>query len=193
MDIKAPKALAIPGVIAIVILALLFVFMLTGCSTQAAPAADPKASAAVVDEPTQTPPPVIIKPQFGEVFTYENGVSISVSQPTPFTPSEWSSASANPEVTSWYFFKIVLTNNSGADIDPFVYETVASGGKEAPSVFDMGNTEFGAIGEAPSTTIQNGQTVEWLVGYGLTDPASITFDVQPGFEYEKTTFTNILP
>lgn len=130
--------------------------------------------------------------QFGEVFTYPDGVSVSVSTPTPFTPTEWSSYSANPDVKQWYYFKIVLTNNSQKPLDPFTYETVSSGGVESPSVFDYGN-EIGAIGEAPMTSVLPGQTVEWLVGYGIADPAAITFDIQPGFEYEETTFTNILP
>jgi hypothetical protein len=190
-NLKAPVALLAPAATAIALLFLMLVLVLTGC-TPAASKADPQASAAVVEEPAQTPPPVDLKPQFGEVFTYDNGVSISVSQPVPFTPTEWSSASTATGGEQWLYFKIVLTNNSGADIDPYTYESVSSGGKEAVSVFDMGN-ELGAIGETPTTSVQNGQTVEWLVGYGVVDPASITFDIQPGFEYEKTTFTNILP
>lgn len=188
---RAPKVLLLPAVLALAILIALF---FVGCATPAASSPDPAASAAVVEEPTQTPPaPDLSKVAFGEVFTYEDGVSVSVSAPVAFVPSEWSSASTSPEDTQWYYFKIVLSNNSGADIDPYTIESVSSGGKESPSVFDMGNEEVGAIGDIPTTSVQPGQTVEWLVGYGLSDPASITFDIQPGFQYEETTFTNIAP
>lgn len=186
---KAPKALSLPAILAMLMLLITFI---AGCATQPASAPDPEASAAVVEATVEPPLPDLTIVQFGEVFTYEDGVSVSVSSPTPFVPTEWSSASASPADTQWFYFKIVLTNNSGAAIDPMTYETVSSGGKESPSVFDMGN-ELGAIGEFPSTSVQSGQTVEWLVGYGLADPAAITFDIQPGFQYEETTFTNILP
>lgn len=184
---KAPKALTLPAILAMLILLVSFI---AGCATQPAAAPDPEASAAAPVEAEVTPPaPDFSTIQFGEIFTYENNVSISVSAPAPFTPSQYA---AKSDENAAFVFTIVLTNNSEAAIEPYTYESVSSGGAEAGTIFDMGN-DIGNVGEFPTTTVQPGQTVQWLVGYSLLDPAAITFDIQPGFEYEKTTFTNILP
>lgn len=187
---KAPKALTLPAIFALLVLLIGFI---AGCATKGeAPAPAPEASAAEAPVATEEPPaldPMIKK--FGEVFSYENGVSISVSEGSPFTPTMYA-AGVIPGQPA-LLFKIVVTNGTAAAIDPYTMETVASAGTESSAIFDMGNTDYGNVGETPMTSILPGQTIEWLVGYSVADPANLTFEVSPGFEYEQVVYTNILP
>lgn len=175
--------------------ALVTALALTGCGAQtlsndsgaAKPApslAEPKA--APTPEPKPKADDSIVA--FGEARTYENGVSISVSVPAPFTAGPYAAGvvAGQPQVV----FTLVLTNNSTEILDPMVYSRVSAGGAEASVIFDSGNP-VGEIGGGPMTAILPGQTVQWLEAYSVADPASITFQVSPSFEYVDAIFTNI--
>ena len=167
---------------------------LTACSTPAASAPDPQASAATVDEkPAETAPAVneLIKP-FGEVVTYKDGVSISVSAPTAFTPSNLDYLPL-PEGQTSLVFKVVLTNNSDKPLKPGAIAQANSGGKPATYIADVANTEYPDLGMSPTTTVLPGQTLEWFTAFSVADPANITLDIAPGpFEYDTAIFTNSL-
>lgn len=172
---------------------LAVMILLTACSTTAiappsatapkAPAAEPVATQEVVE-----PEDYLVS--FGEVFSWEDGISISVSEPTAFTPTQYAAGVVAGGTN--VVFTIVLTNNSGKTYEPYVYNTVSSGGAEASSVFDSGNP-IGEIGWGPTTTMLDGDSVTWVVAYSVMDPAAIVFEASPGFEYKNVLFTNRLP
>lgn len=187
---KAPKALAIPAILAFFVL---LVALLAGCAGHA-PIDRPKPAASAAEAPVaevETPEPAVddMIAGFGEVFTYENEVSISVSAPTEFTPTEYAAGVTPGQVA--LLFTIVITNGTDAAIDPYAYESLASGGAQASAIFDFGNETYGNIGETPQTSVLPGQTVQWLVGYSVADPASLTFEIAPGFEYQNVIYTNL--
>lgn len=166
---------------------------LTACSTPAASAPDPQASAATADEkPAETPPAVneLVKP-FGEVVTYKDGVSISVSAPTQFTPSNLDSFPL-PEGQTPLVFKVVLTNNSDKPLEPGAIAQANSGGKPATYIADVANTEYPDLGMFPTTTILPGQTLEWFTAFSVIDPADITLEIAPApIDYDNAIFTNV--
>jgi len=177
------------------LIALVGALVLSGCVPVSAgnTAEDkPKPSvAAPVDElttPSQTPEADDMLRGFGEAITWVNDVSISVSHPTPFQPSEYAAGVVDGYAA--VVFTIVLTNNSGEVYDPMVYNRVSSGGAEASSIFDTSNP-VGEIAGSPHTAVLPGQTVQWLEAYSVADPAAITFETSPGFEYLDAIFTNI--
>lgn len=178
------------------IIALVLVMGLAGCST-AVVEPDPAASAATVDEVVaeteeQTPPPVneFVK-QFGEVVSYEDGISISVALVGPFTPSNLEYFPLGEGETA-VLFKVVLTNNSEAVFEPGAVPNATSGGKTATYISDVGNPEYGDIGLFPVTSLLPGQTLEWYAAFGVADPADITFEIGPGpFDYQSAIFTNV--
>lgn len=171
-------------------LAFTFVFALfvTGCgSTAGASTPDPSASAAQAVETSATPEDDNIK-QFGEVKTYTDGVSISVSKSAPFVAGPYAVGPVKGQAHVVY--TIVLTNGSKEVLDPSVSSSVSSGGVEAKGIYDTGNA-IGDIGGRPNTAILPGKTVKWLEAYSLADPKSVTFQVAPSYSHEKALFTNI--
>ncbi len=163
------------GRIFLTILVLLAIFILAflfaGCSTATITEPDPAASSASAPEETETPEPPAI-PVFGETVTYSNGVSISVSTPAAYTPSE--TAMGMVDGQSYVVFEFVITNGSNEPFDPtLVYASASSGGVEAESIFDSQNQ----IGFPPSTTVIPGATIKWQQAWSVTDPNNITMEV----------------
>lgn len=173
-----------------IVLIAVFALMITAC-TPTATKSSPEAS--VAQPPQSTPAPTEAKTadslkKFGEVMTWHDGVSISVSEPAPFEPGQYS-AGSTPGLPA-VVYTVVLTNGSDKPIEPLVMSSVSSGGAESNAIFDMGNA-LGAIGETPTTIILPGQTVKWLEAFSLADPAAVTYQVAPTFMYDKVVFTNI--
>lgn len=169
----------------LVIFALLVVvFLFTGCATPASSTPDPAASSAAA--PAEEPAPVDDgNYAFGETASFEDGVSLSLSEGTAFTPSD----TAMGQVAGQQFlvYEFVLTNNSEENFDPtLVYATASSGGVEAPGIFDTAAN----IGFPPSTVVLPGQTIKWTQAFSVADPASITLEVNIGFD-KTAIFTNL--
>ena len=169
---------------------------LSGCATTgAAPTADPKASSAGVQTETQTPavtPPLenqYIK-QFGDVVTYDDGVSVSVALIGAYTPGKYAQgvvAGEQPTV-----FQIVITNNSTEVLEPTAVPSASSGGQTATYIGDIMHPDYGDIGMFPTTSVLPGQTIQWYSAFSIVDPANITFQLSPvSFTYENAIFTNL--
>lgn len=176
--------------IAVVTLTVFAILGFSGCATSAVSTPDPVASAAAapVTETEPTPPPVnnFVK-GFGEVITYEDGLSISVSVPAEFLPTEYASGA---DQTHQVVFNFVLTNGSTQPFEPMAYPTISSGGVEATKILDFDNAA-GDINFSPSTAILPGQTISWVEAYSISDPANITVDIAPSFAYDTAIFTNV--
>jgi len=168
-----------------VLLALVFVYVFTGCAaTPQAEAADPEASQAAAPDTVSPPEPTNDVHAFGETVTWDNNVSLSVSVPAPYTPSDYAAGAV--EGHSTVLFEFVLSNNSDENYEPLVYGTATSGGVEAPGVFDTAE----GIGFPPTTVLLPGQTIKWLQAYSVLDAANITMQVSAGFTYDDAIFTN---
>lgn len=181
------KRIITPAVLLIATLAF------TGCipvSKTSAPE-KPKPAPSFAEEPAveEEAPPVVEDRVLGlgAAMTWEDGVSLSVSEPVAFTPTEWA---AGVDQANQVAFTLVLTNGSGEILEPMTYSRVSSGGVEASQIFDTDNPVGNMIG-SPTTAILPGQTVTWVEGFSIADPASITFQVSPSFEYTDAIFTNI--
>jgi hypothetical protein len=171
-------------IVLFVIFALALLF--TGCSTPASSTPDPKASSAstpVEEEPVVETP---TNPAFGETVSFPDGISLSVSAPAEFVPSELAAGAVEGQPS--VVFEFVITNNSEENFDPtIVYATASSGGVEAPGIFDTSEN----VGFPPTTAILPGQTIKWNQAFSTADPAAITLEVSVGFEYDDVIFTNI--
>lgn len=173
--------------------------LLTGCASQSGSVDDdPQAGnnrpaeaeqvaeeAPVEEAPVEeAPAPASTNLKFGETFTYENGVSLTVGTPEPFTPSEYAAADEAPA-----YLKMTLTivNGGTENLDPAGwYGTMQSGNVEASKVYDSEQ-----LGDEPSTTILPGREATFAVGYGVMDPADLVFEVTAGmFEYDDVIFTS---
>ncbi|WKK72894.1 DUF4190 domain-containing protein [Rathayibacter oskolensis] len=140
------------------------------------------------EETTEEEPPAAddLTLGFGETLTYTDGVSLSVTAPTEFAPTEYASG-ADQAVN--VVFTFTIENGSDQNLDPYTYAAVSSGGVEASRIFDIDNA-VGDISTGPSTVILPGGSVTWQEAYSLTDPASIVLQLSPSFDYQEAIFTN---
>lgn len=113
---------------------------------------------------------------WGQRFNYGNGVSIMLDRPVKFTPSEFGRAEG---YTHYVKVRVSITNSSEVTFDPsLVMVTAASGLEEAPEVYDT------SLGQKPSTSMPNNQSVKFWAGFAVRDPADITIQATPDFSYD---------
>ncbi|MGR0220750.1 DUF2510 domain-containing protein [Agromyces sp. ZXT2-6] len=124
---------------------------------------------------------------FGDTMEWDDGVTMTVSEPEPFTPSDLS-AGADQAVD--LVFTLTITNGSSENVQPIVLSTLSSGGTEATRIFDVG-AEGGQVGIPPTTAILPGESVTWQEAWSVADEASLTMQTAPSFQYEQVVFTNV--
>jgi hypothetical protein len=125
-----------------------------------APAAQQAAPA-----PTPTPPASFA---FGDTATFSDGVTISISAPTPYTPVGTDTAGLTfpHDVRD----TVTIHNGSTTPIDQPAYVTVAtSGGQSAPDIFDEST-----VNQVPAVTILSGQSLTYPIGFSVADPSGLT-------------------
>jgi hypothetical protein len=137
----------------------------------------PSAEPAAEDKPAG---PAILA--WAETLTYEDGLAISVSQPTGYAPSEW--AAGTDGFASFVVLNVTVTNGTAVAYSPASLRIAAtSGGAAAGSVFDSAMDGQGAdLGMSPNADILPGQSVTWAVGYGVANTADLTVDVSGGYD-----------
>jgi hypothetical protein len=152
----------------------------TGTTGEPAPSmSDVQASAAPAAEEAAKPSTY----KLGETAEYE-GLTIGISAPTPFTPSEYAVTGSQPSNVQ---FTVTLTNTGTEGYDPILTNiSAASASQEAEQVFDSAN----GLNGAPQTTILPGASTSYVVGFNVADPAQIVLDVTGGFQFETATFTS---
>lgn len=141
-----------------------------------------KASAAA----KATEKPKAANPTFGEAYTWKDGITIKISQPESFKPSEYS---VTKKSAAYLKFNVRLINKTGEPFDPaLVYATLQSGNEESEPVFDSEN----GIGNSPSTKLLDGREVKWIIGFGVKDPKDLVLEISPdaGIQYTAAIFTN---
>ena len=153
---------------------------LTGCAVHTT-SADP--SAAVATSQPSSATPNYLK-SFGDVITWKDGLSVSVSAPTPYTPSESAAGAVAGQPNLQ--FTVLLTNNSKVVVKPIGYPNATSGGQSASSIVDFGAN----VGNTPAdVNVLPGQSLQWIEAFSVIDPTDITFTYSPGFEYKDAIFT----
>ena len=140
---------------------------------------DPGTSATAPEVATETIPAV-----YGQTVTYDDGLQLQVSAPTTFDPSP----DARGADQSWNLsFTITIYNGSAADValDPTL--GVFSNGVAGSPVVDP---QGGLDGAVPRGTIGAGQTLSWVIGSSVANPADVTVQVTPAEAYLTSNFTN---
>lgn len=121
--------------------------------------------------------------KFGSTYTWDDGLSVTVSKPVKFTPSETSMGGGKNNVK----FTVVIVNKSGKTFDPAMFTTTAqSANAEAEEIFDSAKGLEGS----PSTKVLNGREVKFSIGYSVTNAKDIVLEVSPSFEHESALFTS---
>lgn len=123
-------------------------------------------------------------PTFGQSYTWEDGITVTISKPSDFKPGQYAAASKSP---AYVKFSVRIVNKSGKNFDPVLFNaTLQSGNEEAEQVFDSENK----IGETPTTALLDGREAKFTIGFGVKDKSDLVLQVAPGFEYNSVIFTN---
>jgi hypothetical protein len=165
----------------VVVAALPLILLLAGCTVGGAIHSDTKASSAT--KPSAAPP-LPLQKKLGEVVTYKDGLSVSVSAPAPFTPSA-EAAGATSGGTN-IVFNVVITNNSKANVDIGGIPQVNSGGASASSITDIGANVDGSA----NTTLLPTQSINFQDAYSVKDLTDLTYLITPGIGYSQAIFTS---
>ena len=127
-------------------------------------------------------------PTFGDTYTWPDGLSITISQPEEFTPSEYMCDIYDLEAGTPIKFIVTATNGTDTDLEAFGIDTqMSSGGKQSEAIFD---SEAGI--DMPTVTILPGNSLEWNIGFIVADPSNMQLSVSDvmNFDSEKIHFTN---
>jgi hypothetical protein len=118
---------------------------------------------------------------FGDTFTYDDGIALTVSAPEAYTPGEYSSGA---DQAASVVFTVTIENGTDANFDPMPYETATSGGVEASKVYDSD------IESSPTTVVPAGQSISYRIVFSVADADQIVFQMSPSFDYDDVVFTS---
>lgn len=178
----------------IFMVAILAVLTLTGCETQSGGPGEPVAGdnrpsatdgAAAPTEAPEEEPEASGPLKFGQTFTWDNNVSVTIGAPEPYTPTE--TACCPEPGQAAVLIPVTLVNKGAENYDPSLFSvTLQSGNVEADAIFDSG----AGIDGAGSTPILPGRETAFKVAFAVTNPADLVLQVSPGFEYDPAIFTS---
>ncbi|MCD2441432.1 DUF2510 domain-containing protein [Agromyces sp. SYSU K20354] len=143
------------------------------------------------DPAPQPEAPVAGDLRFGDTMTWDDGVSLTVSVPEPYTPSEFAVGATQAENV---VFTLTLTNNSPEELQPLPLPTLSSGDQEVSQIFDIGSDVFDPgddVGIPPTAPVAPGASISWRAAWSVDDPSSLTLQAAPSFRYPNATFTNL--
>jgi hypothetical protein len=132
------------------------------------------------DEGTTEDPAQDTELKFGEPFTWEDGLSMTVSKPKKY----------NPDSDMGYDYGIKLTvtivNKTGKRFDPSMFTaSMQKGNEEAEEIFDSANGVEGA----PSTKLLNGREAKFVIAFEAKTSDDLVLEVAPSFEHESVIYT----
>ncbi len=110
--------------------------------------------------------------KFGKAYVYQDGLSVTVSAPKAFKPSEYAAGTDN--FKHFVSFEVRIVNKTGKPWDPSLFTaTVQSENEEGEEVFDDG------LEGAPQTKLLNGRETKFTVAFGVANPKDIVMEVNP--------------
>ena len=154
----------------------------TTTSTPSATTSTPSANAAPTpstpDAPSSTTAASDGTAAFGKSYKWADGLSVTVAPPETFKPGQYSSK--DPTAKAYVRMDITIVNGTSKPFKPSLFSaTMQSGNTQASTVFDSQAN----LGGSPSTTLLPGREAKFSLGFGVTDPKDIVFEVRPSFDH----------
>jgi hypothetical protein len=183
-----PKAAALTGTILggvglVLSIILAVVYTIGFAAIGAADHAPTALSGAPSAAPSASAPPTAVprnNPAFGDTVTYKDGLKVSVSAPTPYTPTQYAVGATE---ASNVVFTVTITNGSASNYDPtFAVSSASSGGSAASQIFDN------PIDDQPDAVVPPGQSITFHVGFSIADPNQIVFQQSVNFSDADAVF-----
>lgn len=155
----------------------------TTAPSSTAPSVETETTTPTEETPTEEPSAEDATITFGKAYTWENGVSATISAPKSYRTG---SGVGGEKFKYAVQFTVVIVNKSGKTFDPSMASaTVQSADVEGDQIFDSGN----GFGGTPDTKLLNGRQTKFKVAFGVTNPKDIVFEFSPGFEYNSAIWT----
>lgn len=121
---------------------------------------------------------------FGQAFSWEDGLSLSVGKPSTYKPSEW--AIGTDKFKHYVVFDVRVVNKTGKPWDPsLITESIQSSNQEGEQIYDTGT-----LGDEPSTTLLNGREVKFRIAFAVPDPKDLVLEISPDFDHDPAIFTS---
>jgi hypothetical protein len=116
---------------------------------------------------------------FGNSFSYEDGLNMTISKPKNFTSSEYNSYQKGVK------FKVTIVNKTGKRWDPTMFTaSLQKGNTEAEEIYDSFS-----LGDSPNTKLLNGREVTFNIGFVAKATDDLVLEVAPDFEHESVIYT----
>lgn len=164
--------------------------LVAGCSSGSVDDNPPKGSNTASAEPAEdeeSEEPKQDDPTFGQAYTWEDGISVTVARPKPYKPTEYSSLTDVKDWPAYVSFEVTVVNSTDKKFDVEMFSTsLQSADKEAEEVFD---SEKGLEG-SPSTSLLPGRQSKFLIAYGVQNPKDLVMDVNVDYDHDTVTYTN---
>lgn len=161
--------------------------VLTGCAGTSGGTDDSPPKGSNSDnsaEPAAEKEPKDETPTFGQAYTWEDGITVKISKPASFKPSEYSSFDEQPDYLK---FGVKIVNKSGKTFDVNSFNaSLQSGNEEMEQVFDSENGFNGP----PATKLLDGRESKFVIGFGAKDVNDLVLQVTPDFEHEAVLYTS---
>lgn len=156
-------------------------------STPASAPASKGAAPAPAPAPAKTEEPAATSgtAKFGQVWKYNDGVSITVSKPAPGVGTDSSTAAGKPIS----IYTVTIVNGAKEPLKPTAYANVSHGpeGVTAEQVFDSAQ----GLGMGFSNTILPGKRATVKLGFALPATAKdVTFSIAPDFGHSDALFVD---
>lgn len=171
----------------------LLAVLLTGCASTTGAADDTPAAGSnrpsesstpeeeLVEDPTEAPEAPSGPLAFGETFTYEDGLGVTVGPPTPIERGEYFAGGG--DFTATVGFDITIVNGTTANFEPgLFFASVQSANVEGAEVYDEN-----LVG-APSTVLLPGREATFRLGFGVADPADIVMEANVDFTHKPAIY-----
>ena len=108
---------------------------------------------------------------FGQTHVHDNGVEITVTVPTAYTPGKW--AARGEGAAHYAKVTVTIKNGLAQQFDPtMAHPTASSGGREGDQIYD-------------GKVAQLGRGVR-----GAEHSTTLTIEGPPGFAYDHTAWSN---
>lgn len=122
-------------------------------------------------------------PAFGEAVPVSENLTVTISEPEEFTPSDTSFFSEDWD--AFVKMDVVAENTGDEPLEAMsVYTRATTGSKEAEQVFD---TEGGI--DMPTAVIQPGKTLEFTIGYGVITGEDFVLTVEDMMDFSGNAVT----
>lgn len=152
-------------------------------SASAPPSATPSPQSEVVPPPA-APAPADGVGKFGQKFTWDDGLTATVTAPVAYKPSN--TAAGTEGYKQFLTVTVTLKNGSDERFDTSLMVARAqSSDEEASEVFDSEKN----MGGTPYVTVLPGRSITFKQAFGVKDVKDFVYSLTPSFDHDEAIFS----